>query len=66
MELNERLEYMAQKGISVTLLYQSELNKWICLWILANGKLFKGESKHSPDLATMDCCEKEEAGKFEE
>lgn len=63
MEFNERLEYMAVKGVSVTLTYHSEADKWVCIWMMADGKIFMGESKDSPDYATMDCCDKQEAGK---
>lgn len=62
MNFNERLEEMAAKGITVTILYHSESDKWVCLWQLPHG-LFKGEAHNSAEDAANVCYENYRAGK---
>jgi hypothetical protein len=62
MTFEDRLEEMAAKGITVTIMYHSESDKWICLWQHARG-LFKGESQNVAEDAVNECYENYRAGK---
>ncbi len=62
-EFEERLEEMAAKGISVTIMYHSEGDTWVCLWQFPNAKLFKGQSNDSAIKAVDECYANYRAGK---